>query len=261
MSDSDDRVQRLRREPPPFRRVEVVRTEHLGPRMVRIVLGGPALAGFTIEGPASSVRLLVPEPGADELVMPEWTGNQFELPDGSRAPIRTFTPRYFDAATNELTIDVVVAHAGLTADWASSAAPGDPAAISGPGRTDELDGAASYLLIGDETAMPAIGQLLEMLPGEVTIHAHVEVGEAAGRIELPQHPGAKVAWAVTPEGAVPGATFVDALPDPEDLPEQVWVAGEAAAVQAVRARLFGELDVPRSRAIVRGYWKQGRAAT
>ena len=258
---SDDARRRLRREPPPLRPVEVRRVEQLGPRMIRLVLGGPALEGFAVEGPASSVRLLVPEPGSDELVMPTWTGNQFELPDGSRAPIRTFTPRSSDPDRNELTIDVVVAHAGLAADWASGAAPGDPAAISGPGRTDDLDGAASYLLIGDETAIPAIGQLLEMLPDHVAIRAHIEVGDASGRIELPEHPGAEVAWAVTPDGAVPGPTFLDALTAAGDLPEKVWVAGEAAAVQAVRTRVLKELDLPRSQAIVRGYWKHGRAAT
>jgi NADPH-dependent ferric siderophore reductase len=32
-------------------------------------------------------------------------------------------------------------------------------------------------------------------------------------------------------------------------------------VQAVRAVLFDERSLPRSRAIVRGYWKLGRSAT
>ncbi len=258
MSD-DDALRRLRREPPPFRRVEVIGTERLGPRMARVIVGGAELEGFEIDGPASSVRLLVPAPGSDELEMPAWTGNQFELGDGSRAPIRTLTPRHVDADRRELTLDVVTAHAGLAADWAAGATVGEAAAISGPGRTDDLAGASSYLLVGDETAIPAIAQLLEMLPADATIAAHIEVGDAPGEIELPAHPGANVAWVVTPDGDAPGATFLEALPD--ELPEQVWIAGEAAAVQAVRKVLFDERGLPRSRAIVRGYWKLGRSAT
>jgi len=256
---SEQALQRLRREPPPFRRVEVRRTDRRSPRLVRIVLGGPELEGFEIGAPASSVRLLVPPPGSAELVMPTWTGNQFELADGSRAPIRTLTPRHADPAADELTVEVVVAHAGLVADWAVAAAPGDPAAVSGPGRADDLLGATSYLLVGDETAIPAISQLLEALPPDASVVVHVEVGDADGVLDLPAHPGADVNWTVTPPGEPPGVTFVGALPD--QLPEKVWIAGEAAAVQAVRTVLFDERSLPRSRAIVRGYWKLGRSAT
>ena len=106
-SDDAPAPGRLRRQPPPFRRVRVRSTELLTPRMLRVVLAGDELEGFAIPSPASSVRLLLPPPGADTIVMPTWSGNQFELPDGSRAPIRTFTPRYFDAAENALTIDRV----------------------------------------------------------------------------------------------------------------------------------------------------------
>jgi NADPH-dependent ferric siderophore reductase len=38
---------------------------------------------------------------------------------------------------------------------------------------------------------------------------------------------------------------------------RVWAAGEAAAMQAIRRHLFEERQLPRARATVRGYWKQG----
>ena len=48
--------------------------------------------------------------------------------------------------------------------WAETAAPGAPAAISGPARGIEIDpGIERYVLLGDETALPALSQLLEVL--------------------------------------------------------------------------------------------------
>jgi NADPH-dependent ferric siderophore reductase len=230
--------------------------------MLRVELGGDELAGFAVESPASSVRLLLPPSGSEAIVMPTWSGNQFELPDGSRAPIRTFTPRYFDDERRVLTLDMVLHGHGAAADWARGARPGDEVAISGPGRSEELDSAArSHLLAGDEVAIPAIGQLLEALPHDRTIEVHVEVAEPAGRLELPAHPGATIVWHDAADGAPPCDALVAAVKGVDPLPEAVWVAGEAAAVQRIRKFLFDELGRPRSSVTARGYWKLGRSAT
>ncbi|MFL6242724.1 MAG: siderophore-interacting protein [Acidimicrobiia bacterium] len=53
-------TRRLRREPPAFRHVEVRRVERLTPRLVRVTFGGAELAGFTVDQPAASVRVLLP---------------------------------------------------------------------------------------------------------------------------------------------------------------------------------------------------------
>lgn len=253
---------RLRREPPPFRRVRVRSTELLTPRMLRVVLAGDELEGFAIPSPASSVRLLLPPPGADTTVMPTWSGNQFELPDGSRAPIRTFTPRYFDAAQNALTLDVVLHDHGTATDWARAAAVGDEVAISGPGRAEVLDpDARTHLLVGDESAIPAIGQLLEAIPHDRTIEVHVELSDPVARLDLPAHPGASVTWHDARPGGAPGDAMFAALRGVEPLPDAVWVAGEAAAVQRARTHLFDERGRSRSDVTARGYWKLGRSAT
>lgn len=230
--------------------------------MLRIVLGGDELAGFAIESPASSVRLLLPPPGSATLVMPTWSGNQFELPDGSRAPIRTFTPRYFDDRSSELTLDIVLHDQGAATDWARAARPGDEAAISGPGRSEDLDPSArSYLLAGDESAIPAIGQLLEAIPRDRSVEVHVEIVDPAARIGLPAHPGAAVTWHDLESGSAPGDAVVAAVMATDPLPDAVWVAGEAAAVQRLRKHLFDERGRTRSSVTARGYWKLGRSAT
>jgi NADPH-dependent ferric siderophore reductase len=262
MTPDDARAQRTRREPPPFRRVRVRSTEPLSARMLRVVLAGDELAGFAIPSAASSVRLLLPPPGGDGLVMPTWSGNQFELPDGSRAPIRTFTPRYFDDERLELTLDVVLHDQGAATEWARSAVPGDEVAISGPGRSEELDPAArSHLLVGDESAIPAIGQLLESIPGDRTVEVHIEISDPAARLDLSAHPGATVTWLDAVDGEPPGEAMVEALQEIDPLPDAVWVAGEAAAVQRARTHLFDERGRSRSTVTARGYWKLGRSAT
>jgi NADPH-dependent ferric siderophore reductase len=241
--------------------VEVRRVEERSPRLVRVTLGGAELAGFTVEEPAASIRLLLPSPGADGLIVPTWNGNEFLLPDGRRPVIRTLTPRGVDPQGPELHVEVVRHGGGLAEGWAVAARPGDPAAVSGPGRGYTTDPDATELLLaGDETAIPAISQLLEALPGRTAVRVHVEVAGPDGRLPLPHHPGAEVAWHDLPTGEPPGAALVAAVRGaPLGAGARVWAAGEAAAMQRIRRHLFEERGLSRRQAVVRGYWKVGRA--
>ena len=252
---------RVRREPPQFRRVAVRRVERLSPRMARVTLAGPDLEGLTVEHPAASVRLLLPAPGTHELVMPTWNGNEFLLPDGRRPAIRTFTPRRVDPEALELDLDIVLHGDGVASKWAGATQPGAPAAISGPGRGYVVDrDAPAFLLAGDETAIPAISQLLDTLPANTAVQVHIEVVHPDARLVLPAHPHGIVEWHALPPGAAPGDALVAAVTDADLAPDaRVWVAGEAAAVQRVRRYLFGERGLARTQASVRGYWKRGAA--
>jgi NADPH-dependent ferric siderophore reductase len=254
---------RVRREPPRFRRVAVQTTEPVTPRLMRVTLAGE-LDGFAIEQPAASVRLLLPSPGAADLVVPTWAGNEFLLPDRSRPAIRTVTPRRVTAdgaGAPTLDIELVVHGSGLASRWATAAEPGAPAAISGPGRGYPIDvDAPAFLLAGDETAIPAIAQLLEALPPAVAVAVHVEVAAEDARLDLPAHPHASVTWHDLAAGAPPGDALVEAVRAADIVPgARIWVAGEAAAVQRVRRHLFDERGIPRAQTVVRGYWKHGRA--
>ena len=251
---------RVRREPPPFRVLAVRDLEVLTPRMTRVRLGGPALAGFQLDLPAASVRLLIPSPGSEELIMPTWTGNEFLLADGTRPIIRTFTPRTFDAERLELALDVVIHDGGAVSGWLDDAAPGDPAAVSGPGRGYTIDpNAPQYLLAGDETAIPAIGQLLEVLPEPVPVDVVVEITDPAARLDLHEGAAASMRWAGLPAGQPTGDALVAAIGEVELEPgANVWAAGEAAAMHRIRRHCFEERGLPRSDVTVRGYWKAGR---
>lgn len=241
--------------------VEVRRVEPRSPRLLRVTLGGDELAGFAVEQPAASVRLLLPPNGTGDLVLPEWTGNEFRLPDGRRPTIRTLTPRHFDAAAGELAVEIVVHDQGVAARWASTVAPGERVAVSGPGRGYPVPAdAEAFLLAGDETAIPAISQLLEVLPRDVPVEVHVETARPDGRLPLPDHPRAAVTWHDLPAGSAPGSTLVGAMREaPISAGTKVWAAGEAAAMQRIRRHLFEERGVPRAATWIRGYWKQGVA--
>ena len=229
--------------------------------MVRVTLTGPELDGMAQHDPAASVRLLLPSAGGRELVMPAWNGNEFRLPDGQRPTIRTFTPRRLDLGARELDVDVVAHGRGAASGWAQGAAPGDPAAVSGPGRGYAVDpDAPGYLLAGDETAIPAMTQLLEALPAGMPVQVHIEIAAPDGVTAMDDRPGATVVWHELTSGGVPGDALVAAVCATDIAPgTKVWVAGEAAAVQRVRRNLFEQRGLPRSQASVRGYWKHGRS--
>jgi NADPH-dependent ferric siderophore reductase len=252
---------RIRREPPPLRRAAVVAREAVSPHLVRVTLGGPELDGLDPGLPGASVRLLVPVDG--ELVLPTWTGNEFLLPDGRRPPLRTVTPRRWDDARGELAVEIVLHGDGPMSQWAASVEPGDLAAVSGTGRGYTIDESATdFVLAGDESALPAISQLLEALPPAAAVTVIAELAHPDARIELPSHPGAAVTWLDLPAGAPPGDALVAGVRAATIAPDaRVWVAGEAAAVQRLRKHLFDERDLPRPHCTVRGYWKHGRAGT
>jgi NADPH-dependent ferric siderophore reductase len=251
-------TRRLRREPPAFRQVEVRRVERLTPRLVRVTLVGAELA---VDQPAASVRVLLPSAAGADLVVPSWNGNEFLLPDGRRPTIRTLTPWRSDPDAVELDVGIVVHGGGVASDWALSAEPGEPAAISGPGRGYTVDhDAPAYLIAGDETAIPAITQVLDALSDETTVQVRVEVAHPDARLALPAHPGATVEWCDLAPGSPPGDALAAAVRDVALADgTRVWAAGEAAAVQRIRRNLFDDRGLPRAHTSVRGYWKHGRA--
>jgi NADPH-dependent ferric siderophore reductase len=259
MSDAPPSI-RTRREPPAFRRLVVARVAAVTPRLMRVTVAGPELKGLTIEHPAASVRLLLPSPGSHQLVMPTWNGNEFLMPDGNRPAIRTLTPLRLDAAAQRLDLEIVVHEGGTASTWALAATEGDEVALSGPGRGYTVaNDAAGFLLAGDESAIPAIGQVLEALPPDKPVRVLVEVADPAARLDLPTQPKAAVEWLDLPAGAPPGDAMVAAV-TAADITEgtRIWAAGEAAAVQRIRRHVLDERAVPRSDTWIRGYWKYGR---
>lgn len=249
---------RVRKPPPPFRRVEVIRTEPLTPRMMRVVMGGPALVGFGEPEPASSIRVVIPWPG-DDFELPEWTGNEFLLADGRRPALRTFTPVVFNEDAQEMTFDIVRHPGGAISTWVETCQPGDPVAVSGPGRSELIDPEAGRaIVVGDETAIPAIRQLIEVTPATTALEITIETTSPEARLPLPDRDGCTVHWVVLGPDDAPGSALLPPVEAAELGPDdRVWAAGEAAGVQKIRKHLASR-DIPRQHSTIRGYWKVPR---
>ena len=269
---SPDPAGRLRRQPPAFRLVTVADVAPRTPRMVRVTLVGPELEGLVIDQPAASVRLLLPPAGQRALVLPAWSGNEFLLPDGTRPAIRTLTPLRADPEAHSLDVEIVRHDVGALAAWLASAEKGDEVALSGPGRGYPVDpDATEFLVAGDESAIPAIGQVLQALPPGSMTRVLIEVARPEARLEIPvpQDGGGdegsgrpRIDWIDLPAGAAPGDALVPAVIDAAgglSPAGRIWAAGEAAAMQRIRRHLFDERGLPRSATWIRGYWKAGRA--
>jgi NADPH-dependent ferric siderophore reductase len=239
----------------------VAARDRITARLVRVTLTGADLGRLVAPQPASSIRLLVPDPAdPDRIDLPDWDGNRFVRPDGSRPALRTMTPRGHDPGRGELRLEVVTHGVGLASTWAASAELGTPVALSGPARGHDIDGTAiSLVLGGDETAYAAVSSLIEAAAPELKILAVLETADGQAP-PWPSHPGLESE--VLPQVAGQPGRALAARLGSQDLPPdgRLWAAGEAAAMQELRRRLFGDRGLPRGQATIRGYWKFGRTS-
>lgn len=231
---------------PPERRLRVAdvrKVEQLTPHMRRITLASIALMDFPVRRPAQWVKLFVPAPEAD----------------GSTG--RAYTIRRFRADLCELDIDFVLHGAGPCSSWAERAKPGDVVQIAGPRSGFRLESHVSHLLIGgDETALPAIGAILESLPPTMTARAIVEIGSEADALPLASPAAVDLTWMPrNGREAGVGTELVEAMTTAAVSGERsaVWFAAEASMVRMVRRHFQIDRAVPRSRLTLSGYWKKG----
>ncbi|MFW3172322.1 siderophore-interacting protein [Geodermatophilus sp. CPCC 206100] len=249
------------RRPRTPRLATVLRTSRPTPHLVRVVLGGDGLAGFAPEHSDSYVKILFAPAGAPYATPFDVEQVRSEHPQELWPTTRTYTVREWDAATGELTIDFVVhGDEGVAGPWALAARAGDVVQLLGPGGaytpSPDVDW---HLLVGDDTALPAITAALARLPEGAHARVFVEVGDAADEQPLPGGPGVEVEWVHRADGH-PGTALVAAVCAAE-LPAgsvQVFVHGEAGAVRDVRRFLRAHHDVPRELLSISGYWRVGR---
>ncbi len=256
----------LRRVPLPlqFRLLEVRHVTWLTPGMVRVTLGGAELQGFQSPVADDHVRLFFPAPGEHKPVMPTVGPHGLVFPEGKpRSASRDYTPRRHDAASGELDIDFVVHGTGPASTWATQARPGDLLGVGGPRSSvlvpHDFDW---YLLVGDATALPAIGRWLEELPAGARVIALIEVANAAEEQPFTTRTQAEIHW-LHRNGAEPGTTRLleEALRALEFPPGDsfTWLAGEANTLRVLREHLVHERLVNKKWLSVSGYWKRNTA--
>jgi NADPH-dependent ferric siderophore reductase len=242
-------------------RAQVVRTERLTPHMVRVVLGGTGLAGFTAGKHTDHyVKLLFPADGMEYQEPFDIEAIRRDLPREQWPRTRTYTVRSWDERARLLTLDFVLhGDEGFAGPWAARTRPGEEVLFLGPGGAYAPDPAADWhLLVGDESALPAIAASLERIVEGAPVHALVEVAGPEEEQELSLPPGVEVGW-LHRGGAPVGQALVSAVRS-LDFPAgavHAFVHGEAGWVKELRRHLRIERGVPRERLSISGYWRHG----
>lgn len=264
-SSIPDRLPRRVRHELRFRKLEVRAVQRVAPHLVRITLGGEELAGFTSPGFDDHSKLFFPDPQTGALLLPTVGPDGPSWPQGAKPAMRDYTPRHHDAAAGTLDFDFALHEAGPATRWAEQARVGDVLGVGGPRGSfivpTDFDW---HLLIGDDTALPAISRRLAELPAGARVLVLAEVDHEADQIPLPTQAELMLHW-VHRRNAAPGtgSALLDtlralALPAGDF---HAWVACESAVAKALRAHLVAERGANPKWIRASGYWRRGAVAT
>jgi len=248
--------------------LEVVRTERVTPTMMRVTLGGDALARFTPMGFDQWFRLFLPLES-----LPDDKHTSFALPKridllgyvqflampkATRPIMRNYTVREFRTDPRELDIDFV-AHGdnGPASRWATSTAVGDTVALLDQGVMYNPQPAGWQLFVADESGLPAVAGILRDLPRDTVGHAFIEIADAADAQPTDAPPGVQVHWLPRDHGVKPGTlalAAVQAFELPAGVP-YAYVVGEQSLPTSLRRWLVNERGVPKLHVTFCGFWR------
>jgi len=223
------RVERVRHELK-RRDLTVKAVEQLTPHFRRITLAGESLSDFVSAAFDDHVKVFAGDARRD------------------------YTPRSFDNTARELVIEFALHGDGPAADWAARAAAGDTLSIAGP--KGSLIVPLDYdwhLLVGDETAFPAVARRLEELPAGARAIVILQAADAADRRAFRSAAEVELAW-VSTDAALLAAVRALALPAGDGY---AWCAGEASCMAALRRELVDIKGHPREAIRAAAYWKRG----
>jgi NADPH-dependent ferric siderophore reductase len=240
---------------------EVRRSERIGESMIRVVLGGAELERFTASPYTDSyVKLVFLSPGVEYPRPLDVNAVKTTHAAEDWPRLRTYTVREWDAPRRELTLDIVVhGDSGLAGPWAKSVKPGDEVYLVGPGGEYAPNPSADWhLLVGDESALPAICVALAALPAGAVGHAFLEVDGPQGEVAVQAPAGVTVTW-LHRSGKPVGQLLVDAVSALQFPSGQVhaFVHGEAGFVKELRRLLRIDLGIAREQLSISGYWRYG----
>ncbi|ANG62776.1 NADPH-dependent ferric siderophore reductase [Marinobacterium aestuarii] len=223
------------------RELTLLRKAQLTPNMLRVTLGGSAMAEFPADQASAYVKLI------------------FAAQGGARPVMRTYTVRAQREA--EIDIDFVIHQDGGPASrWALEAQPGDRIRVGGPGPKKMLDYSADWFLIaGDMTALPAISVNLEQLPRDARGYAVIEIIDQADIQPLAAPDNIDIHWVLNPHPGTRDNVLLDQvqqLPWFEGRPS-VWCACEFSSMRRLREHLRARPELDRSNLYISSYWKLG----
>lgn len=224
------------------RELTVTTSERITPNMLRITLTGDELADFASAAPDDHIKISAP------------------MADGE-PPRREYTPRRFDTEKRELVIDFAVHDAGPVTEWALAAKPGDSLIVGGPRGSRVINGVTRWLLVGDETALPAIGRRIEEAAPGTAITVIAAVAGTADEQTFETEADLETHWVHRPlSSATDPAPLMDKLASLDIAPGTfVWVAAEAKVTRTIRTHMLEERGLDPQWLKASGYWVQGTA--
>ncbi|WP_431111607.1 siderophore-interacting protein [Variovorax paradoxus] len=264
-SSAPDRTPRRVRHELRFRRLTVKTVQRITPHLIRVTLTGDDLTGFTSAGFDDHAKIFFPDATTGELTLPTMGPEGPVWPAGGRPTMRDYTPRKYDAQANTLELDFALHEAGPATRWAEQAKPGDVLGVGGPRGSfivpTDFDW---HLLIGDDTALPAIARRLAELPAGARVVVLAEVDTEADQVPFETQAELTLQW-VHRKGAEPGLSqgLLDTLKSMKLPPGDfhAWVGCESAIAKALRAHLVGERGANPKWIRASGYWRRGAVAT
>jgi NADPH-dependent ferric siderophore reductase len=218
----------------------VVANEPVTPRMRRVTVRCDAMAGIEIR-PTQDV----------ELHLVEANGRRVK---------RRYTIRLARPEVGEIGLDVALHGEGPGAQWGTTAATGDAVSFQGPRGKLELRPAAVHVLVGDESALPAIACIAEALPEGEHALAVIEVHDAAEEQSIAAD---ETRWVHRGEAATGTADnllpAVRAVLAGLDMSQQIrgYLLGETRTMVALRA-VLEDAGIEHDAIFVKGYWNQAR---
>ena len=214
----------------------------VSPRMRRITVTGEALASF------------VALPGQDVVV---------HVSDGHGGGVsRRYTIRNLSTDGRRLDLDVVMHGHGPGAAWAASVATGDEVEVFGPRGKVRLADARWQLFVGDESAIPAIAEMVSALPIGTTAVAVIEVTDADDEQPINSAGPVDVRWVhrfETPAGESELLDRAVASIEIPDVDRHAYLFGESRTVRRLRDDLGGRGLQPHEIS-AKGYWNVGRGS-
>lgn len=251
--------------------VTLAARRRLSPSFVRLTLTGEGLADYRFLGADQWFRLFLPHEGdAAPRTLPDMSVRSmaaYTLTPPSRRPlIRNYTTAEFrpaDPATGtaaELDVDVYVddKHSGPGLRWACDAPLGSMVALLDEGRLYSPPSDSTVeLLVGDESALPALAGILRDAPRTLTGLVVVEVGNEGDIRDLDGPTGVETAWVVR-DGEAPGTLAVEEVRRRRGVPDALtyaYLAGPSTMVTGLRRHLVKDLGISKDRVSFTGYWR------
>lgn len=229
------------------------------PGMVRVVLGGEGLAGFAVPDSTDAyVNLAIAPEGAPygAVFEPREVRERY---DARWWPARRrYTVRAWDG--QRLTLDFVVhGDTGAAGRWAAAARPGDVLVLEGPGAGYKPDPTADWhLMVGDESALPAIAASLEAVPAGRPVVVRLVCDDVDHQLPLETPGDLDLLWLHRDGDEDPATLLLRSLEALEPPAGRVhaFVHGEAEEVRGIRRHLLADRGLARADMSCSPYWRR-----